>query len=100
VRFKTVDEAINAKEKLRVLWQDSSIIPEYVALFKQLMAHTGYSSGDLHNHFYEHLSTRIKDELVHTTHPISMLDELITVASNIDICVRQCCVERRSVPDS
>jgi hypothetical protein len=46
-RFETMDEAVNTKEKLRVLWQDSSTVPEYAALFKQLMAHTGYSSADL-----------------------------------------------------
>src|SRR5450756_2506483 len=43
-RFETVDEAVDAKERLRVLWQDSSTVPEYAALFKELMAHTGYSS--------------------------------------------------------
>jgi hypothetical protein len=38
VRFKTVDEAVDAKEKLRTLWQDTSSVPEYTAPFKQLMA--------------------------------------------------------------
>jgi hypothetical protein len=28
-RFETVDEVVDAKEKLRVLWQDSSMVPEY-----------------------------------------------------------------------
>jgi Retrotransposon gag protein len=45
--FKTVDEAVNAKEKLRTLWQDTSTIPEYAALFKELMARTGYSMSNL-----------------------------------------------------
>jgi hypothetical protein len=94
VRFETVDEAVDAKEKLRVLWQDSSTIPEYVALFKQLMACTGYSSANLRDHFYEHLSTGIKDELVHTAHPIDTLDELIMVASDLDIRIRQHRAER------
>jgi len=88
-RFKTVDEAVDAKEKLRVLWQDSSTVPEYAALFKEAMARTGYSSADLRDHFYEHFSTRIKDELVHTAHPISTLDELVMVASDLDIRLRQ-----------
>jgi hypothetical protein len=93
-RFETVDEAVDAKEKLRVLWQDSSTVPEYAALFKELMARTGYSSTDLRDRFYEHLSTRIKDELVHTARPIRTLDELITVGSDIDVRVRQRRAER------
>lgn len=88
-RFETVDEAVDAKEKLRVLWQNQSTVPEYAALFKELMARTGYSRADLRDRFYEHLSPRIKDELVHTARPIGDLDELITVASNIDVRVRQ-----------
>ena len=84
-RFETVDEAVNAKEKLRVLWQDTFTVSEYAALFKELMARTGYSSADLRDRFYEHLSTCIKDELVHTARPISTLDELIMVASDIDV---------------
>jgi hypothetical protein len=71
------------------LWQDTSSVPEYTAPFKQLMARTGYSSGDLRDRFYEHLTTRIKDELVHTARPISTLDDLITVASDINVRVRQ-----------
>ena len=93
-RFETVDKAVNAKEKLRVLWQNLSTVPEYAALFKELMACTGYSLADLRDHFYEHLSTRIKDKLVHTARPIDTLDALITVASNIDVRVRQHCAER------
>jgi hypothetical protein len=46
-RFETVDEAVDAKEKLQVLWQDNSTVPEYAALFKELMAHTRYSLADL-----------------------------------------------------
>jgi hypothetical protein len=93
-RFETVDEAVDAKEKLWVLWQDSSTVPEYAALFKEVMARTGYSSADLRDCFYEHLSTRIKDELVHTARPIGTLDELVMVASDLDICLRQRRAER------
>ena len=92
--FETIDEAVDAKEKLRILWQDLSTVPEYAALFKELMARTGYSSSDLRDHFYEHLSTCIKDELVYTARPIATLDELVTVASDIDIRVCQQCAER------
>jgi len=80
-----VDKAIDAKGKLQVLWQDSSIIPEYAMLFKELMTCTGYSFTDLQDRFYKHLSTYIKDELVHTAQPIGTLDKLITIASNIDV---------------
>jgi Retrotransposon gag protein len=40
-RFETVDEVVDAKERLCVLWQDSSTVPEYAALFKELMTCTG-----------------------------------------------------------
>jgi hypothetical protein len=46
-RFETVNKAIDAKEKLRVLWQRSSTVLEYAALFKELMSRTRYSSVDL-----------------------------------------------------
>jgi len=84
-----VNEAVDAKEKLRVLWQGSLTIPEYATLFKELMTRTSYSSADLRDRFYEHLSTRIKDKLVHTTCPIAALDQLITVATDLDVRIRQ-----------
>ena len=93
-RFEMVDEVVDAKEKLRVLWQNSSTIPEYAMLFKELMARMGYSSANLRDRFYEHLLTRIKDELVYTARPIGTLDQLITVASDIDVRVRQHCAEK------
>ena len=45
--FETIDEAVDAKERLQKLEQGTSTIPEYTALFKQLMACTGYSLADL-----------------------------------------------------
>ena len=93
-RFKTVDEVVDAKEKLCVLWQGTSTVSEYAALFKELMARTGYSQSDLQDRFYEHLSSWIKDELVHTAHPTGTLDELITAASHIDVRVCQQCMEK------
>ena len=48
------------------------------------MTHTGYSSADLRDCSYEHLSTRIKDKLVHTACPIATLD----------ISIRQCQAKR------
>ena len=50
-----MDKAVDAKEELRVLWQDSSTVPKYATLFKELMARIGYSSADLRDCFYEHL---------------------------------------------
>jgi hypothetical protein len=79
----------NAKEKLRTLWQNESTVPEYAARFKKLMTRTGYSSAHLRDCFYDHLSERIKDELAHTGRPVGTLDELVTVASDIDTRVRQ-----------
>ena len=58
-RFETVDEAVDAKEKLRVLYQNNLMVPEYAALFKELMIRTGYSVLDLCDQFYEHLMLRV-----------------------------------------
>jgi hypothetical protein len=80
---------VDAKEKLRVLWQDGSTVPKYAAQFKQLMTHTGYSGADLRDRFYEHLTSRIKDELVHSARVTTTLDELIIVATDIDTRVHQ-----------
>jgi len=90
-RFETIDKVIDAKEKLRILWQGGSTVPEYAALFKESMARTGYSSMDLRDRFYDHLSVRVKDELVHTARPIDTLDRLVVVASDLDVrmCQRQ-----------
>ena len=74
VQFESADEAVDAKEKLRVLWQDGSTVPEYAAQFKQLMTRTGYYGVDLRDHFYEHLTSRIKDELVHLVRATTTLD--------------------------
>ena len=93
-RFETVDEAVDAKECLRILWQGSLTIPEYTACFKELANHTGYSMPDLRDRFYEHLSTTIKDELVHTARPIGTLEELIIATTDIDLRIRQRCAER------
>ena len=88
-RFESADEMVDAKEKLRVLWQDGSTVPEYAAQFKQLMTRTGYSSADLRDRFYEHLTSKIKDELVHSARATTTLDELVRVATDIDTRVRQ-----------
>ena len=88
-RFESADEVVDAKKKLWVLWQAGSTVPEYAAQFKQLMTHTGYLGTDLRDRFYEHLSSRIKDELVHSARATTMLDELIVVAMDIDTWVRQ-----------
>lgn len=88
-RFETVDEAVDAKERLRKLWQGNLTLPEYAAHFNELAGRTGYSTQDLRDRFYEHLSSAIKDELVHTARPIASLDDLIKVAADIDVRIRQ-----------
>jgi Retrotransposon gag protein len=85
MRFEMVDEAVKAKEKLCILWQDTSTIPKYAALFKELMACTRYLSAHLYNWFYKHLSACIKNKLVHTACPINTLNKLVTIASNIGV---------------
>ena len=58
------------------------------------MAHTGYSSADLQDQFYDRLDGRIKDELVHTAQPTDTLHKLITVTFNLDVWIRQCEAEK------
>ena len=87
--FETSDESGDAKETLRVLWQGDSTVPEYATLFKQVMGWTGYSAADLRDRFYDHLNGGIKDLLVTTGRETRTLDELIAVASGIDLRVRQ-----------
>ena len=74
-RFETVDEAIDAKEKLWVLWQGNSTVPKYATLFKELILCTRYFPADLRDRFYDHLHPHIKNELVHTAHPIDTLEQ-------------------------
>lgn len=88
LRFEPADQEVDAKEKLRLLWQGKKTVPEYAARFKETMARTGYSEADLRDRFYEHLSPAMKDELVHTERPIKKLDDLITVATAMDIRLR------------
>jgi hypothetical protein len=88
-RFETVDEAVDAKEKLRVLWQGKTTVPKYAAQFKEYMMRTGYSATDLRDRFYDHLTSTIKDELVHTARPNDTLDSLILVATDLDVRIRQ-----------
>ena len=88
-RFETADEAVDAKEKLRLLFQETSSIPEYAARFKQAMVRTGYSAADLRDRFYDHLHPKVKDELVHSNRPVVTLDDLIAATTEIDARVRQ-----------
>ena len=89
VRFETADEAVDAKEKLRLLFQETSSIPEYAARFKQVMVRTGYSAADLRDRFYDHLHPKVKNELVHSNRPVVTLDDLIAATTEIDARVHQ-----------
>ncbi|ESK81841.1 hypothetical protein Moror_9637, partial [Moniliophthora roreri MCA 2997] len=89
LRFETTDEAADAKERLRVLFQEKQSVAEYAAKFKEIMSRTGYSSADLHDRFYEHMVSRIKDELVHTDRKTETLDQLINVANDLDVHIHQ-----------
>ena len=92
--FEMADEAVDAKEKLRLLFQETSSIPEYTAWFKQVMVRTGYSAADLRDRFYDHLHPKVKDELVHSNRPVVTLDDLIAATMEIDVRVRQRQVEK------
>jgi hypothetical protein len=39
-RFETINEVVDAKKKLQVLWQALSAVPEYATHFKELIGHT------------------------------------------------------------
>ena len=94
LRFETADEAVEAKEALRTLYQGSKTVPEYTARFQEVAPRTGYSEADLRDRFYEHLATKVKDELVHTERPTKSLSELIKVASDVDTRIRQRATEK------
>jgi hypothetical protein len=88
-RFETVNEAVDAKENLRVLWQNKLTVAQYAAKFKEIMARTGYSPVDLRDRFYDHLAPNIKDELVRSARAIDTLDQLASVATDLDVRLRQ-----------
>ncbi|ESK83511.1 hypothetical protein Moror_4874 [Moniliophthora roreri MCA 2997] len=89
LRFETTDEAADAKERLHVLFQGKQSVAEYAAKFKEIMLRTSYSSADLHDRFYEHLVSHIKDKLVHMDCKTNSLDQLINVANDLDVHIRQ-----------
>ena len=92
--FETSDEAGDAKETLRFLFQNDSTVPEYAAQFRQVMGRTSYSAADLRDHFYDHLSPHVKDVLVIVDHLTRTLDELVATASDLDLRIRQRRVEK------
>ncbi|KAI3620746.1 hypothetical protein WG66_002422 [Moniliophthora roreri] len=89
LRFETTDEAADVKEWLHVLFQEKQSVAEYAAKFKEIMLRTGYFSADLHDYFYEHMASCIKDELVHTDCKTQTLNQLINVANDLDVCICQ-----------
>lgn len=105
LRFESVDESVDAKETLWALWQGKQTVAEYAAKFKEVMGRTGYSEADLHDRFYKHLSTEVKDALVHTEKPIATLAQLEAVAVQVDNRIRHRKAERareqgRTLPKS
>ncbi|KAI3614275.1 hypothetical protein WG66_000058 [Moniliophthora roreri] len=89
LRFETMDEAADVKERLCVLFQGKQLVAKYAAKFKEIMSRTGYSSADLRDCFYEHMASCIKNELVHTDHKTETLDQLINIANDLDVHIRQ-----------
>uniref|UniRef100_A0A0W0FNF1 Putative reverse transcriptase-rnase h-integrase n=1 Tax=Moniliophthora roreri TaxID=221103 RepID=A0A0W0FNF1_MONRR len=85
LRFETMDEAADVKERLCVLFQGKQLVAKYAAKFKEIMSRTGYSSADLRDCFYEHMASCIKNELVHTDHKTETLDQLINIANDLDV---------------
>jgi hypothetical protein len=86
-RFLPIDEESEARRELGRLRQTSSV-PDYVAMFKQLAARTGYSSADQYTRFYDGLKPEIKDALVYVEKP-KTLEDLQTKASAIDFRRRE-----------
>ncbi|KAF5379267.1 hypothetical protein D9757_010703 [Collybiopsis confluens] len=74
-RFETADPA---------LYQGKSSVASYAATFKQYSDRTGYLDTDLRDKFYNHLTDRVKDRLVHSQANTSLLANLIAEATRID----------------
>ncbi|KAF5358892.1 hypothetical protein D9757_014500 [Collybiopsis confluens] len=83
-RFETADPVTDAKNMLKALYQGKNSVAAYAATFKQYSERTGYSDTDLRDKFYEHLTDRVKDGLVHSQANTSLLANLITEATRID----------------
>lgn len=92
--FETTNEVADAKDTLRRLYQGRTMVAEYLAKFKEFKDQTSYSAADLRDQFYKHLATEIKDKLVHTACTIGTLDELSSVAINLDNRICQCWAEK------
>ncbi|KAF5381146.1 hypothetical protein D9757_009454 [Collybiopsis confluens] len=82
--FETADPVTDAKNMLKALYQGKNSVAAYAATFKQYSERTGYSDTDLRDKFYEHLTDRVKDGLVHSQANTSLLANLITEATRID----------------
>jgi hypothetical protein len=61
---------------LKKTQQNKGFVAEYMALFDQHLAQTGWSTVDLWQRFYNGLNDCIKDRLAETHQPIGTLDEL------------------------
>ncbi|KAF5349743.1 hypothetical protein D9757_014551 [Collybiopsis confluens] len=83
-RFETADPVTDAKNMLKALYQGKNSVAAYAATFKQYSERTGYSDTDLRDKFYDHLTDRVKDGLVHSQANTSLLANLITEATRID----------------
>ncbi|KAF5392585.1 hypothetical protein D9757_002098 [Collybiopsis confluens] len=77
-RFETADPVTDAKK------HGKNSVAAYTATFKQYSERTGYSDTDLRDKFYDHLTDRVKDGLVHSQANTSLLANLITKATRID----------------
>ncbi|KAF5391698.1 hypothetical protein D9757_002335 [Collybiopsis confluens] len=82
--FETADPVTDAKNMLKALYQGKNSVAAYAATFKQYSERTGYSDTDLRDKFYDHLTDRVKDGLVHSQANTSLLANLITEATRID----------------
>ncbi|KAF5372732.1 hypothetical protein D9757_011643 [Collybiopsis confluens] len=83
-RFETADPVTDAKSMLKALYQGKNSVASYAATFKQYSDRTGYSDVDLRDKFYDHLTDRVKDSLVHSNANTSSLANLIAEATRID----------------
>ncbi|KAF5337558.1 hypothetical protein D9757_015394 [Collybiopsis confluens] len=83
-RFETADPVTDAKTMLKALYQGKNSVASYAATFKQYLDCTGYSDLDLRDKFYDHLTDRVKDSLVHSNANTSSLANLIAEATRID----------------
>lgn len=87
----------SAASSLLCLWQGNSTVGQYTIQFCTLVSELFWNNEDLVATFWEGLASCIKDELA-SCDLLSTLDDIITMATNIDIRFRERDYVNRNTP--